>query len=133
MVQAGTVLIHDGRFRYETGGRAAFSICRLRVYESWAGTILLASELADNPGFSITNSAEALATALVERYSLDPGRAVFLEHYDRASYPGMPREPTFDAVSFTWAGGCASAPRWKRLSGADLGALGPPDAPRLRP
>ncbi len=133
MVQADTVLVHDGRFEYRTGGFAARSVCRLRVYESWAGTILLASELADNPGPSITNSAEALATALAERYRLDAGHAVFIEHYDQASYRGLPREPTYDAVSFTWAGGRATAPRWKRLGGADLDALGLPDKLGPRP
>ncbi len=127
MVQADTVLIHNGRFEYRTG-LATLSVCRLRVYESWAGMVLLASELADNPGPSITNSAEALATALAERYGIDAGRAVFIEHYDQASYRGLRREPTFDAVSFTWAGGRALMPRWSRLSEADLGALGLPDA-----
>ena len=131
MVQADTILIHDGRFKYRTGGLAALSVCRLRIYERWAGVILLASELADNPGPSITNSAEALATALAERYGIDGGRAVFIEHYDQASYRGLPSEPTFDAVSFTWTRGRASLPRWSRLSEADLGALGLPDAPQL--
>ena len=133
MVEAGAVLIHDGRFEYETGGAVARSACRLRVYKGEAGVVLVTSELADNPGSSITNTAEMLATALVVRYGIDTERAVLIEHYDHASYRGLPRNPTFDSVSFTWAGGRASEPRWKSLSEADLGALGLPHEPDFQP
>ena len=126
-METGAVLVHDGRFEYETGGAFPRSVCRLRMYEGGACLILVASELADNPGASITNTAELLATALVQRWGIDPERAVLIEHYDPASYRGLPREPTFDLLTFRWFGGCAAAPRWARLIGADLAAFGLPD------
>lgn len=103
--------------------------CRLRIYDTDAGAVVVLTEIADNPGISITNTAEELATEITAAYDLDPAAAAWIEHYTPDSY----REPntrfeTFDRITFTWKGKTASAPQWRRLAGEELRDL-LPDAP----
>ncbi len=86
------------------------STCHLRVYRLANNVAFaIATELAENRGPSITNSAEALATAVVREYDLDPDKTHFIEHYTH--------EPeTYDLVSFTWKDGLACCATWKPTS-----------------
>jgi hypothetical protein len=61
--------------------------CHLLILQRDTEFIVIATELRDNPGKSITNSSEALATEVVKRFKLNPESCVFLEHYsDITSY-----------------------------------------------
>lgn len=63
-------------------------------------SVVVASELSDNPGASITNSYEMLATAVSRALLRDREfEAIFwVEHYGRMSYSRRPSE-TMNAVS----------------------------------
>ena len=113
--------------------RTSEAFCRLRIYDTKAGAVVVLSELADNPGISVTNTAEELATGIAQRYALDPQTTTWIEHYGPFSYHakdgdgGDPDYETFDKITFTWRGNLASGPQWKRLSPEQIKALLPDD------
>lgn len=83
--------------------------CHLRIYDQGGGdAVLVLTELADNPGASVTNAIELIVTAAVRRYGLDPARMRVIEHHDDRRAPGPPviarRESEgledFDEVTF---------------------------------
>jgi hypothetical protein len=94
----------------------------------------VATELADNPGASVTNAAEGLAAQAWHQFQPQVASPPFLvEHYGQASYDHVPAdEPDrFAWVEFavyTWRGGAASrasvaAPRWSHITPALVRAL----------
>jgi hypothetical protein len=111
----------------DTGGSAAH--CRVPIYlpdDMHDAPVVICSELPNNPGGSITNSAEAIAAGEIRATEL-PTPLVWIEHLPEES---MGRgEETFDLVVFTsyevierapYLGGAAGVDR-----GADLEAAGP--------
>src|SRR5690348_15423639 len=79
---------HDDLFAYKDGIHRIPGRCRIRVYGRQGSLpLVIATELADNPGPSITNAVEALAEQ-VWRTLLPHAREGFLwvEHYSDASY-----------------------------------------------
>jgi hypothetical protein len=93
------------------------SRCRLRMYHLDSGMIVaVASELATNPGTSITTFAAQLATSIRRMY-VPPGSAlVWIEHH-----PGQPE--SFTQVLFRWDGEQHTSPRRRPISRARLEAL----------
>jgi hypothetical protein len=103
---------------------------------------VIATELQDNPGTSITNIAEHLASHVCERFAIDPDKLVWIETY---GYPAPgDRERTYDRVTFTrrtqpertiwfptvtrsqpdgWPGYFAE-PDWRIMSDGDWRSLG---------
>jgi len=92
---------HVHAFRGPSGVRSA---CRVRLYmpdeEGEAlgdAPVAIVSELADNPGTSVTNAIEQLTAEVMDVHGL--GRVpVFVEHYPPEATGG--REETFDLVVF---------------------------------
>jgi len=96
-----------GRKRYHGGSRAS-----LDFFETEDGTVVILTELPDNPGMSVTNASEELATAITQRYRLAPARTVWIEHHWASEH----REAdTYDAITYTWHGRTASHPRWRPI------------------
>lgn len=89
--------LHQVRTRNGT-----FTRCRLRIYRCEGVDVVILTELADNPGMSVTNAIEELAASVSATYALDE-TAIFIEHYEY-----MP--PTYDLVELGGA-----APTWRRL------------------
>ena len=102
--------------------------CRLRVIEPNSPgrpTVMVLSELADNPGASITNAAEqawqaaARRTGLYPGSGLEPHTAIYIEHYPGDRYH---RPETFDVVTFddpqTFTG-----PEWRPLGPLEFSEL----------
>ena len=82
--------------------------CRIRVN----GNTVIASELCDNPGMSITNAAEAVAMQVAGHYEIPLPELIWIEHY--------PKEPnheeSFDQVDFRFEQGRLTNPRWRQIS-----------------
>lgn len=95
----GEAVIID-RFDYRGFfGRPAW--CGLEVIPLEDGrTVVIATELEDNPGTSVTSVAEHLASHVCDRFGIDPDRLVWVEHYvyPSATRPGEPR--AFEMVNF---------------------------------
>lgn len=114
-----TRLIYDRRLTYPVPH--GFVTTRARVFRLQTGLdVLVATELEDdeNPGPSITNTIESLATAAVEAFGLDSERVTVYQHYDyRATvYQPNGEGETFDEVIFEWRNQRARRPQWHRRS-----------------
>jgi hypothetical protein len=94
--------------------------CHLRVYvHPDRPTVVIASELASNPGTSITNRAEHLATLVCHTARIDPDTMVWIEHY-----PTDWRPERFSLVEFARdRGGRLAHPRWTHVSKARVEAM----------
>ncbi len=133
---------HDYTYHYRgiwrDGGR-----CRIEIYVPEAGEaerrpVIVASELDENDGSSVTNMAEYLAAEVIATHfpylldaPADGGQpVVWLEHYPPRH--GAPAE--YDRVTFAswrirvaWLGGALrralGTPEWARLDRAAVAAL----------
>ena len=110
-------LRYDNLYLYR-GYHGCPSYCWLRIYQAPGQTVVLATEVDDNPGTSITNMAEHLATEVTRTFGLSLGALVWIEHYpDRLVIGGHPRLPaSFDLVTFTCTPQGLRAPQWRRVS-----------------
>src|ERR1700747_14228 len=61
------------------------SFCDIEVHRRTDGKyVFVATELRDNPGTSVTNFAEHLATAMCKQHRLKPEDVIWIEHYPGA-------------------------------------------------
>ena len=98
-------------------------LCHLTVYRSQSGepvqTIVIATELAENPGQSITNCYERLADMVTTAHGLEPAHTLWVEHYNADSYNGKALEPNeadrYSLVQMSWNGQRFSAARFAPL------------------
>jgi hypothetical protein len=80
------------------GGRPAR--CRVRIYlpeDVRDAPVVICSELPNNPGGSITNSAEVIAAGVIRSHEL-PTPLVWIEHWLEESTSGA---ETFELVVFS--------------------------------
>ena len=83
----------------DAGGRPAH--CRVRIYlpdDMRDAPVVICSELPNNPGGSITNSAEVIAAGVIQTNEL-PTPLVWIEHWPEESTDGG--EETFELVVFS--------------------------------
>jgi hypothetical protein len=78
-MEGGTMTIPRFEFEGLHGRKAA---CGFELRELPTGrAVVKVSELADNPGVSVTNFAEGLASIICNRFGIDPADLVWIEHY----------------------------------------------------
>ena len=118
-------LTHDFVHEYQ-GYHNLPSRCRIRVYEQPGQVpVVIATELPDNPGTSVTNMAEQLCAEVIrahfpERFEEEePVR--WIEHYQRTPDELRRHEPEFALVTFH-----SNAPRRVHRYGTDRLQLGKP-------
>ena len=76
--------------------------------------VFVGTELPDNPGTSVTNFAEHLATAMRRQYGLKPDDVIWIEHYREAKDR---RKEDFDLVRFLGIEGDSHrTPVWTRIT-----------------
>ncbi len=83
----------------DAGGRPAR--CRVRIYlpeDVRDAPVVICSELPNNPGGSIVNSAEVIATGVIQNNKLSTP-PVWIEHWPEESTEGG--EETFELVVFS--------------------------------
>jgi hypothetical protein len=66
-------------FRGLHGRLAACGLERIDLADG--RVVIIATELHDSPGVSVTNFAEELATIVCQRFEIDPKKLVWIEHY----------------------------------------------------
>ncbi len=83
------------------------SKCRIRIYENDDAQIVVATELSDNTGTSITNCCEIIAGKILADFGLDFRKFVWIEHnvsqdIDRGIYEKKSQADfeTFDLLGF---------------------------------
>ena len=91
------------------------SCCDIEAHRRNDGKyVFVATELPDNPGTSVTNVAEHLATAMRSQYALRPDQVIWIEHYPEAK--GR-RKEDFDLVRFLgMEGDSLRTPVWTRIT-----------------
>jgi len=95
-VQLASDYIHPYK---DAGGRSAH--CRVQIYlpdDTRDTPIVICSELPNNPGGSITNSAEVIASGVIRANEL-PTPLVWIEHWPKESTDEG--EETFELVTFS--------------------------------
>ncbi len=112
--EIGMEIIPTGTLRFA-------SHCHLRILQNDQETLVIATEVNTNPGTSLTNAAEIIATNVVKRWQLDPTRTRFIEHYTPESFEGADEE--YKEVRFTWISQQADDPEWRMLSPQEVAAL----------
>jgi hypothetical protein len=131
--------LHETIFHY-SGYFGCASRCRLRwIRREHAGQIkvvVIATELPDNPGTSITNRAEHLASEICRCFGVDPSELILVEQYPSSSarrhaLRGSLRAERFDLVAFELEGGTFKRPKWipvrKELVESLIGQPLPPE------
>jgi hypothetical protein len=91
------------------------SCCDIEAHRRSDGKyVFVATELPDNPGTSVTNFAENLATAMRSQYRLKPEEVIWIEHYPEAKDH---RKEDFDLVRFLGIEGDSfRTPVWIRIT-----------------
>ena len=102
------------RYHYK-GFWGCDSCCEIEVHRRSDGKyVFIATELPDNPGTSVTNYAEHLATAMRTQYGLKPEEVIWIEHYPEAKDR---RKEDFELVRFIAAEGESfRSPVWTRIT-----------------
>ena len=98
--------------------------CDIEVYRTprVAGippeTLVVATELPDNHGTSITNAAEDLATAVCRVLEVSPQGFHWIEHYPDRGSRHQPIAESWDRVyfGFDWREGRFVKPRWRHAN-----------------
>lgn len=110
------------QFKFE-GLNGVFSVCAINVFHSPVRTVVLATETPDNPGTSVTNFAEYLATLVCRKYNISPMELVWVEHYpSQPSDDDYPNSGRWAVVSFgwDWRRNGFTHPRWAHHSREDF-------------
>jgi hypothetical protein len=109
----------DGILQYE-GYHGCQSHCRLQVFRDGATFVAVVEELPDNPGTSVTNSAEILAKKICTECACTPSTLMIFEHYqddDEEHYDLVCfKKVTTDPLEF-------HEPYWKRYKKAHVEGL----------
>lgn len=109
-----------------TGSNGTQAHCGLRIFPRTGKHVVILTEMDSNTGISVTNDCEHLATLVLRDYELHPNFTIWIEHYSPHSYsqnPGADESETYDLIQFNWNGQHFSAPRWCRLTYAEVNAL----------
>ena len=100
--------------------------CDLEIIRGETTTLVICTELADNPGTSVTNAAERIATRLChEDPTIAPEGLIWVEHYpERSAGPGRPLPESWDLVTFTDRDGRTfRRPAWRHSTAEEVQAL----------
>lgn len=99
------------------------SKCGLEIYRQPSKSVMVVvTELDDNPGTSITNVAEHLATAVCRDKGISPQKLTWVEHYPLSRFNNGPHWSivTFD---FDWQAGRFTNPDWVYVKPEEIEAL----------
>jgi len=125
------VKVADNLFDYI--GYSCASHCRMRIFKHDNQTVVVMTEVGDNPGTSVTNMVEHIATQACEFYNLDPARCVFIEHYpDNRSEWALKRDvrdslleehfsrAMFNCITREGVNWCLAQPHWRPIVREEL-------------
>jgi hypothetical protein len=100
------------------------SRCGLKMVKKAATDIVIATELyLENPGTSVTEFSNKLATLIVQDYDLDPTRCCFIVRTPENNSKLTFLNEFFSRAHMEWDGQKFSKPRWEPLSKEQVDAL----------
>lgn len=116
----GPKMIGHYPMEWASRGREPNSVCEVAIFEGRgeeAGKkVIILTEPENNPGMSVTNGVEKIATQVLRQNSLHHLDAVFVEHYPKSAM--HPKGETWDLVTLTWdcQGNAYRSPEWKHAN-----------------
>lgn len=123
----GVEHIDHNPWRY-VGYYGAIALCRLQMLRKGDTALVMFTELEDNPGTSVTNASEKLATMVVQEFELAPHKCLFVEHYPADRLTG--KGETYSIVNYEWENAdrakgmpVAREASWEHLEAPDASAL----------
>lgn len=128
-------MIIDQIFPYRVTSNAFPAHCHVRiVHGRRRHKLLIVSELASNPGMSVTNAFEDLLPQIAYAHGLDPECLTVVEHWGPFSYDDGERREEFSRFEYTYEPdrpcwivngrlGSFSSPRWVRASREEVELL----------
>jgi len=110
--------VMDKMIEYK-GHRPFIGLCRLRIYKiGRQKPVVIVTQFPDNPGTSITNVAESLATHVyTTELKSPPEGMLWIEHY---SALGHPKPEIYSQVSFRHECGEFTDPEWSELTAEEV-------------
>ncbi len=105
----------DTIFNYK-GSNNRDAKCRIQIFEQVGRIVIVATELADNSGYSITNAAEQIVAEVCRKFNIDPEKLIWVEYYP----PKKSTASRCELVQFNWDGQYFSRPRWASLSKQEI-------------
>ena len=111
------ILNYSGLCSYRDA-RGEVCRCDLLVYRNREAAVVIATERADNPGSSITQSYEHMATGVWQKLNLPIDHTLWIEHY-RADF-WLDVDERIDFVHLEVEGARLVEPRWHRGSRHEL-------------
>jgi hypothetical protein len=98
------------------------SKCSWEIHEDKGRITVIFSERDDNPGTSVTNFIEHLATMVYNQFLKKyPAASIcWIEHYPERRIGRRLEPATFDQVMLSWDGSKFSGPKWRRLQTCPL-------------
>jgi len=107
-----------------------FGLCESKCHieamldEKTSRVIVIATELPDNSGTSITNFAEYLATEIFNRLRYEakiiPENFIWIEHYPERGTVHYPLVEDYDRVYFEIENGKFAHPKWEHIKEFDI-------------
>lgn len=113
------VKCEDRRVKYESWGSVpgnSDANCRLRLYKSQAGHVVVFTWDAKAAGTSITNQIEVAAKMVCEEYHLIPNSVLWFEHYVK----GFLGRPSYKRVIFPLHKEEFLEPEWEEFTLPEL-------------
>lgn len=114
-------------YEYGPHRQAGRAVCNLRVFDNHTGSIVIATELSDNPGLSVTNGWEYIAEELVEDFGLVPATTRYIEYYPERIFQAHGREfvqkEEWAEVLLSWHGKEVADVDWKHITREEVKML----------
>ena len=130
--------IYDDIFHWDGWGgplKLASGKCRLRIFDLKKGSdkslaflrpiIVVISDVPDSK-MSIKSCSGHIATQVIEKFSIDPNRMLFIEYYPKITYGNKNQYvilEKYEAVDFKWLDNKAIEPKWRPLKPPILDAI----------
>lgn len=116
------MLIYDQLSDFRFSDRPTL-LAHIRIFDRGElAPVVVLTEIAENPGASVTNAAEVIATELRSRHPLlRTTNPIWVEHYNGESYAlGLHAPDRFGTLSFQWLRDRYRAPQWRPLAASEL-------------
>lgn len=110
--------------RYDNPYNGAHGACGVSIFETGADTtVVVLTELPSNPGMSVTNALEHIATKVRGAFlaSNAPTEIIWVERYLQGTQADGSAGETFDLVHLEWDGQHYGKPHWRPIGDRSQG------------
>lgn len=105
----------DLTFDFE-GDWGVESKCGLKIIEGKEATIVIVTELPDNPGTQITSVSADIARQVCEAHQIIPEKMIYIEHSPNMNSKLSFYDESFFRVDFDVTDGNFTMPKWNKLT-----------------